>query len=82
MHSEHTPQEVRKLILDREARRSRIEVIVAANTKVEYRKREDNEIRRGKTSSAIVVIKYKSSEMFFQVSLLLLRYFRKKSNPQ
>jgi hypothetical protein len=54
MHSEHTPQEVRKLILDREARRSRIEVIVAANTKVEYRKREDNEIRRGKTSSAIV----------------------------
>jgi hypothetical protein len=43
-------------MLDREAWRSRIKVIVAANKEVDSGKREDRKIRRIKTRSAIVVI--------------------------
>jgi hypothetical protein len=50
-------EEVRKLMLDREAWRSRIKRIVAANKEVYSSKRKgDRKIRRIKTTSAIVVI--------------------------
>jgi hypothetical protein len=50
-------EEVRKLILDREAWRSRIKMIKAANKVVDSTsKREDRKIRRGKTSSAIAIV--------------------------
>jgi hypothetical protein len=50
-------EEVRKLMLDREAWRSRIKMIVANNTKeVNSSTREDRKIRCIKTRSAIVVI--------------------------
>jgi hypothetical protein len=49
--------EVRKLILDRDAWRCRIKMIVAANKEVDCRKREDDsKIRRIKTRCAIVVV--------------------------
>jgi hypothetical protein len=48
--------EVHKLMLNREAWRSRIEMIVAASKEVDASKREDRKIRRIKTRSAIVVI--------------------------
>jgi hypothetical protein len=53
-----TDDEVRKLMLDREAWRSWIKmIIVAANKKVYSSKREDRStIRRTKTGSAIVDI--------------------------
>jgi thiamine biosynthesis lipoprotein ApbE len=49
-------EEVRKLMLDREEWRSRIEMIVAANKEVDSSKREDSKIRRINTRTAIVVI--------------------------
>jgi hypothetical protein len=49
-------EEVRKLMLDREARRSRIKMIVAANKEVDSTKREHRKIKYIKTRSAIVVI--------------------------
>jgi hypothetical protein len=52
-------EEVCKLMLDREAWRSRInrnKIVVAANEKVNSSKREDSQIRHGKNRSAIVVI--------------------------
>jgi hypothetical protein len=50
-------EEVRKVMLDREAWRSRIKMIVAANKEVDSSKRGDTrKIRRIKTRSAIVVI--------------------------
>jgi hypothetical protein len=49
-------EEVRKLMLDREAWRSRIKMILAANQEVDSSKREDRKIRRVITGSAIVVI--------------------------
>jgi hypothetical protein len=49
-------EEVRKLMLDREAWRSRIKIIAAANKEEDSRKREEIEIRRVKTRSAIVFI--------------------------
>jgi hypothetical protein len=47
-------EEVRKLMLDREAWRSRIKMIVAANKEVDSSNREDSRIRPIKTRSAIV----------------------------
>jgi type IV secretory pathway VirD2 relaxase len=47
---------VRKLMLDREAWRSRIKMIVSKNKRVDASKREDSKIRRINTRSAIVVI--------------------------
>jgi hypothetical protein len=49
-------EEVRKLMLDREAWRSRIKMIVVANKEVDSSKREDRKIRRIKTRSAILVV--------------------------
>jgi hypothetical protein len=49
-------EQVHKLMLDREARRSRIKMIVAVNKEVDSSKREDGKIRRIKTRRAIVVI--------------------------
>jgi hypothetical protein len=50
-------EEVRKLVLDREAWQSRIKMIVAKNKEVEdSSKREDSKVRRIKPRSAIVVI--------------------------
>jgi hypothetical protein len=49
-------EELRKLMLDRDAWWSRIKMIVAANKEVDSSKREDRKIRRVKTNSAIVVI--------------------------
>jgi thiamine biosynthesis lipoprotein ApbE len=49
-------KEVRKLMLDREAWRSRIKMIVAKNKEVDSIKREDSKIRRINTRSAFVVI--------------------------
>jgi hypothetical protein len=49
-------EEVRKLTLDRKARRSRIKMIVAKNKEVDSSKREYRKIRCIKTRSAIVVI--------------------------
>jgi hypothetical protein len=49
-------EEVHKLMLDREAWRSRIKLIVAASKEVDSIKREDSKIRCIKTRSAIVVI--------------------------
>jgi hypothetical protein len=51
-------EEVRELrMLDREqAWRSRIKMIVAANKEVDSSKREESEIRRVKTRSAIIVV--------------------------
>jgi hypothetical protein len=49
-------EEVRKLMLDRAASRSRINMIVAVNKEVDSSKREDIKIRRIKTGSAIVDI--------------------------
>jgi hypothetical protein len=49
-------EEVRKLMLDREAWRSRIKMIVAANKEVDSISRADRKIRCIKTRSAIVVI--------------------------
>jgi hypothetical protein len=46
-------EEVRKLMLDREAWRSRIKMIVAANKEVDSDKREDRKIRCIKTRRAI-----------------------------
>jgi hypothetical protein len=48
--------EVRKLMLDRKARRSRIKMIIAANKEVDSSKREDSYVRRGETRSATVAI--------------------------
>jgi hypothetical protein len=48
--------EVSKLMLDREAWRSRIKMIVAKNKEVDSIKREDRRTRCIKTRSAIVVI--------------------------
>jgi hypothetical protein len=45
-----------KLMLDREAWRCRIKMIVAANKEIDLSKREDRKIRRIKTRSAVVVI--------------------------
>jgi hypothetical protein len=47
---------VHKLMLDREAWRSRIKMILAVNKVVDSSKREDSKIRRVKTRSAIVDI--------------------------
>jgi hypothetical protein len=49
-------EEVRELMLDREAWRSRIKMIVAANKEVDSSKREESKIRRINTRSAIIVI--------------------------
>jgi hypothetical protein len=49
-------EEVRKLMLDRDAWRSRIKMIVAPNKEVDSSKREGREIRRIKARRAIVVI--------------------------
>jgi hypothetical protein len=49
-------EEVRKLVLDREAWRSRIKMIVAVNKEVDSSTREDRKIRCIKTRSAIVII--------------------------
>jgi hypothetical protein len=49
-------EEVRKLMLDWEAWRSMIKMIVAASKEVDSSKREDRTIRRIKTRRAIVVI--------------------------
>jgi hypothetical protein len=49
-------EEVRKLVLDREAWRSRIKIIGAANKDVDSSKREERKIRRINTRSATVVI--------------------------
>jgi hypothetical protein len=46
---------VRKLMLEREAWRSMIKIIVAVNKEVDSSKREDRNIRRIKTRSAIVI---------------------------
>jgi hypothetical protein len=51
-------EEVRNLMLDGKALRSRIKIIVAANIEVGASKREDSKIRLGKTRSAIVAIWY------------------------
>jgi hypothetical protein len=70
-------EEVRKLMVDREAWRSRIKMIVAANKGVDSSKREDGKIRCIKTRSAIIVIWYNSIELrdilsrFVVVALLL-----------
>jgi hypothetical protein len=56
-------KEVRKLMLDRDAWRSRIKIIVAVNKEVDSSKREDRKIRRIKTGSAIVVIEYNLIEL-------------------
>jgi hypothetical protein len=48
--------EVRKVTLDREAWRERIELMVTANKKVDSSKRETSKIRRVKTRSATVVM--------------------------
>jgi hypothetical protein len=49
-------EEVRKLMLDREAWRSRIKLTVAVNKEVDSSKRENRKIKCIKTRSAIVVI--------------------------
>jgi hypothetical protein len=49
-------EEVRKLMLDREAWRSRINMIVAFNKEEDYIKREDRKTSCINTRSAIVVI--------------------------
>jgi hypothetical protein len=49
-------EEVCKLILDREAWRSRIKMIVAAHKEVDSSKREEINIRLVKSGSAIFVI--------------------------
>jgi hypothetical protein len=49
-------EEVRKLMLEREAWRSRIKMIIAVNKEVDSSKREDRKIRRIKSGSAIVAI--------------------------
>jgi flagellar biosynthesis regulator FlbT len=49
-------EEVRKLMLDREAWRSRMKMIVAANKEVDSIKSEESKIKCIKTRSAIVVI--------------------------
>jgi hypothetical protein len=49
-------EEVRKLMLDSEARRSRIKMIVAKNKEVDSSKREDRKIKCIRTRIAIVVI--------------------------
>jgi hypothetical protein len=56
---------VQKLMLDRQAWRSRIKMIVAANKEIASTKREDSKIRLGKTRSDIFVIciYYFSSEI-------------------
>jgi hypothetical protein len=46
-------EELRKLMLDREAWRSRVKMIVAANKEIDCSKREDNKAKREKTVSAI-----------------------------
>jgi hypothetical protein len=51
-----TCDEVRKLMLDREAWRSRIKLIVAVNKEVDSSKREDKKIKCIKTRSATVAI--------------------------
>jgi hypothetical protein len=56
-------EEVRKLMLDREAWRSRIKMVVAKNKEVDSSKREESSIRRINTRSAIVVIKYSLIEL-------------------
>jgi hypothetical protein len=48
-------EEARKLMLDREAWRSRIKLIVALNNEVDSSKRENRKIKCDKTRSAIVV---------------------------
>jgi hypothetical protein len=60
-------EEVRKLMQDRTAWRSRINMIVAANQRVDSSRREDCEIRRGKTKSAII-----SSRLFCRAGLTAL----------
>jgi hypothetical protein len=49
-------EEVRKLMLDRKAWRSRIKIIVAANKEVDSSKRADRKIMPIRIGSAIVVI--------------------------
>jgi hypothetical protein len=49
-------EEVRTLLLDREAWRSRIKMIVAKSKEADSSKREGSRIRRINTRSAIVVI--------------------------
>jgi hypothetical protein len=49
-------EEVHKLMLDREAWRSRIKMIVVANKEVDSSYREDSKIRRNNTKSAIAVL--------------------------
>jgi hypothetical protein len=49
-------EEVHKLMLDREAWRSRIKTTVANNKEEDSSKREESKIRRIKTRSAIVVM--------------------------
>jgi hypothetical protein len=51
-------KEVRKLMLDREAWRSNIKMIVAKIKEVDASKREDRKTRCIKTRSAIVVVIY------------------------
>jgi hypothetical protein len=63
------------LMLDIEARRSRIKMIVAANKEVDSSKREESKIRRDKTRRAIVAISTRiielSSELLFSPDSLL-----------
>jgi hypothetical protein len=56
-------QEVCKLMLQREALRSRIEMKVAANKKADSSKIEDSKTRRGKTRIAIDLISYRFMEL-------------------
>jgi hypothetical protein len=56
-------EEVRKLMLEREAWRSRIKMTVAANKEVHSSRREDSKISRIKTTRAIVLIEYNFIEL-------------------
>jgi hypothetical protein len=48
-------KEVRKLMLDREAWRSRIQMIAAVHKKVDSSKRENSKMKRSKTSASVVI---------------------------
>ena len=49
-------EEVRMLMLDREAWRVRLKLIVKVNKQLDTSKREESKIRRDKTRSAIVIV--------------------------